>query len=699
MKIARTLALAGSFALVGSSSLFAADEAKPADPKAQPKITFDEHIVPIFREHCLSCHNQNEAKSDLALDTYARTMAGGAGGEVVVAGDIDSSRLYALVAHTETPKMPPSQDRIADAKVEMLKKWILGGALENSGSKAKIKPKLDLQLTVTEGNKPSGPPAMPEKFWRQPFVHAVRSGSSTGIASSPWAPLVAVAGQKQIILYNSDTTELLTILAYPEGIPHVLKFSRDGSVLLAGGGRGGASGKVVLFDVKSGKRITEIGDELDAILAADVSNDLSLVALGGPKKMVRVYSVTDGSLVYELKKHTDWITSLEFSPDGTLLASSDRSAGLLIWEAAAGREYQNLTGHTGAVTDVSWRSDSKVLASASEDASIKIWSIDNGKLVKSWPAHRGALCVEFGMNGNLVSGGRDKKAQIWNIEGASLAVSPEQPDMVLEAVLSWDGKRAIVGDWSGACNAIDAKTGKQVGALSANPLPLEQRVGALAQRATELQQAAKTAEEALAAYKAEIAAKKEAEQQAFNKSNFNLSEIKRLEEAKPKLEREVPTKQRQTKEHAAKIKELQAKLTEAKANEKKAADAVAKNPESPNSKQILKIAQERVAKLTGDVTAAEAAAKTLEAELSDATKKLAEATKQLPVARTQVKPLKDALDRAVTARTEAEKLLPEKIAAAQAAVEAAAVGQREAAQAAADKAEFDKLGPQASVAN
>ena len=118
MKIARTLALAGSFALVGSSSLFAADEAKPADPKAQPKITFDEHIVPIFREHCLSCHNQNEAKSDLALDTYARTMAGGAGGEVVVAGDIDSSRLYALVAHTETPKMPPSQDRIADAKVE-----------------------------------------------------------------------------------------------------------------------------------------------------------------------------------------------------------------------------------------------------------------------------------------------------------------------------------------------------------------------------------------------------------------------------------------------------------------------------------------------------------------------------------------------------------------------------------------------------
>ena len=34
------------------------------------------------------------------------------------------------------------------------------------------------------------------------------------------------------MLHNSDTGELLTILAYPEGVPHVLKFSRDGSVLL-----------------------------------------------------------------------------------------------------------------------------------------------------------------------------------------------------------------------------------------------------------------------------------------------------------------------------------------------------------------------------------------------------------------------------------------------------------------------------------
>ncbi len=43
---------------------------------ADDKITFDDHIKPIFREHCLSCHNQNQKKSDLALDTYGATLAG-----------------------------------------------------------------------------------------------------------------------------------------------------------------------------------------------------------------------------------------------------------------------------------------------------------------------------------------------------------------------------------------------------------------------------------------------------------------------------------------------------------------------------------------------------------------------------------------------------------------------------------------------
>ena len=46
----------------GLSAAAQADEAKP-DDKATPKVTFEEHVQAIFRQHCFSCHGPNEAKS------------------------------------------------------------------------------------------------------------------------------------------------------------------------------------------------------------------------------------------------------------------------------------------------------------------------------------------------------------------------------------------------------------------------------------------------------------------------------------------------------------------------------------------------------------------------------------------------------------------------------------------------------------
>src|SRR4029077_19529598 len=97
-------------------------------------------------------------------------------------------------------------------------------------------------------------------------------------------------------------------------------------------------GKVIVFDVQTGKRVFEVGAEYDAVLAAEISSNHGLIALGGPKKIVKVCSTKDGELQYEMKKHTDWITAIEFSPDGVLLATGDRGNGLIVWESNTGRE-------------------------------------------------------------------------------------------------------------------------------------------------------------------------------------------------------------------------------------------------------------------------------------------------------------------------------------------------------------------------
>ena len=462
--------------LVGATSVAGAQEAKPADK--MEKITYTDHILPILRAKCAACHSADQAKGGLVVDSYTGLMAGGASGEVVTGGDVDASRLYDLISHKAEPKMPPKEPKMPDDQLALFKKWIEGGALETLDSKAKIKkPAFTLGTAVISSGKPEGPPPMPEKLPTDPAIVSPRGGAVTAMAASPWAPLIAVSSHKQVLLYNTQELRLVGILPFPEGQPYVLKFSRNSSLLLAGGGRGGQSGRVVVWDVKTGQRVFEVGNEYDAVMAADISADNSQIALGGPRKIVRVYSTKDGELMYEIKKHTDWVTALEFSPDGVLLATGDRSNGLFVWEAFTGREFYVLNGHQAAISSVSWRLDANILASASEDTTIKLWEMGNGGQVKSWGAHGGgAAAVQFTRDGRLFSTGRDLVSKLWDQNGAQQRAFPALADLGLEVAFSSEDDRAFAGDWSGTVRSWNAKDGAELTALRTNPAPLAARI-------------------------------------------------------------------------------------------------------------------------------------------------------------------------------------------------------------------------------
>lgn len=462
--------------VVGLCVSFAFAEEKPA-PKEE-KITFEQHILPIFREKCGSCHNANDKKGDLVLDNYGLAMQGGASGEVIRSdGDASLSQLFLVISHQSEPKMPPAQPKLPDEQLTLIRRWIEGGALENSGSKAKAKKNMSVTKVTVSNQRPAGPPPMPENLPLNPLVVASRGNGATALAANPWSPLVAVAGHKQVVLFDTRTREVAGVLPFPEGVAHVLKFSRDGQWLLAGGGRGGHSGKVVLWDVKTGKRIAEVGNEYDIVLAADISPDHTQVALGGPKKIVRVYDTSTGELLYEKNKHTDWITAIEFSPDGVLLATADRSNGLVVWEAFTGREFYFLTGHTAAITDVSWSADSNVLATCSEDTTIRLWEMQNGGQIKNWGAHGGGvLAVEFTRDNRIASAGRDNMAKLWDMNGAAIRGFPGMTDIGMEVAFDSENDYILAGDLNGVISVWNAKDGAVVGQLTTNPPILAQQI-------------------------------------------------------------------------------------------------------------------------------------------------------------------------------------------------------------------------------
>jgi WD40 repeat protein len=474
------------------------------------KLTYDDHIRPMLENKCFSCHNPDKKKGGLELTSYSGLMNGGSGGAVVDAGNPSGSRLWTCSTKKEEPFMPPEGAPLEPKDLAMLSKWIEGGVLQAKGSVAKAsnKPKVDLSFAGGAG-KPTGAVARPENVLLEPVIVTPRTSAVIAMAASPWTSLLAVAGQKQILLYDTDSHDLAGILPYAEGYARSLKFSANGSLLIMGGGRGGKIGHAIVWDVKTGKRVTEIGKEFDQVMSADISPDHRKVILATNTKKVKCFDVATGEQLYLIAKHTEWVTGADFSPDGILLATADRNGNVFVWEADNGGEFYNLGQHKGSVTDLAWRADSNILASCSADGIITTWEMKTGKQVATWGAHGGNVqSVSFLPDGRLLSCGADGTTAMWAIDGKRLqhAQGIKQADQVAKVVGLYDSKSFVSSNWLGEIRFFESETGREFTQVSSNPPKLADRLASSEKRLAELIPALTPAEAAVKAAEAGIPA-------------------------------------------------------------------------------------------------------------------------------------------------------------------------------------------------
>ena len=436
--------------------------ALPAVAAVPEKVTYEDHVLPILQNACNNCHNPDKKKAGLDLSTYGASLTGSDGGKVIKPGDAAGSMLLKTIKGTEEPFMPPKGDRLSANEIAIIEKWIATRALESLTSKGAPVANAVAEAKVSL-ERPAGPPPMPVNVPKAPVMDPPRSNALIALAASPWAPLTAVGGQKQVLLYHSDTLELMGVLPFPEGLPTIVRFSRNGELVMGGGGVGAKSGKVALWKVATGERIATVGNEVDQVLAADLSPDQKTIALGGPNRLLKFYNTKDGSLIRSVKKHTDWVTAIAYSPDGSLLASADRAGGITVWEAANGEEAITLPGHKTAVNAIAFMPG--LLASAGQDGTVVLWDIAEGKERKKWTAHAGGVeFVDFTPDGRIVSCGRDKLAKVWDQTGKALLTTQPLPEIALRAVLAED--TVLAGDWSGNVQAYTlADGGKPFGEL------------------------------------------------------------------------------------------------------------------------------------------------------------------------------------------------------------------------------------------
>ena len=384
-------------------------------------------VQEILRQHCTSCHNEDQPRADLVLTSLDKILAGSASGPVVVPGDPQASPLYLLAAHLESPKMPPNKPRLSQRELTKLSKWISTGPPQGTSplSLAQVRP-------LSENN----------------IIRAM--------AVSPIAPILAIAGNGQVLLVDAQSNTL-SDRAIDVGDQEIsaIVFSKDGQRLWIAAGTPAESGVLHSWSIPEERYLGSLGNETDTINTLDESQTSKEVAIGTTRRLLKILS-SEGDSEKALAKHTDWVTSTAYSNDGILVASGDRFGSIIAWDPLAGTEFSTLRGHTGMITSIHWSPNGDSLLSSSLDGAVRVWNMHDASTLKSWQAHdKGVATAGILAGGDLVTLGKNGIVSAWSSPFESddlptLLWQKSMDDEIITGDVGNHGKTIAVTDATGS---------------------------------------------------------------------------------------------------------------------------------------------------------------------------------------------------------------------------------------------------------
>ncbi len=125
-------------AVPGCTSIDEGPETRPAgEPvlsaaqlrEAQGGVDFERHVRPILEARCLACHDGKEMPGQYSLATREEAFRAGPKGPRIVPGHANQSLLYVSISTgNHALSMPVVGIRVAAEDIQVLRRWIDGGA-------------------------------------------------------------------------------------------------------------------------------------------------------------------------------------------------------------------------------------------------------------------------------------------------------------------------------------------------------------------------------------------------------------------------------------------------------------------------------------------------------------------------------------------------------------------------------------------
>jgi mono/diheme cytochrome c family protein len=387
-----TLLLSAAFASTGLGA--AAPKMEKEDPNAP--VSYFRKIRPILQAQCQGCHQPAKAKGGYVMTDFAKLVAGGEDcakdkKQAIVAKAPEKSFLVEQITPKDgAAEMPPKKAPVPPADIQLIRRWINEGAIDDTPANARQRYDLD------------HPPV-----YERPTV-------ITSIDYSPDGLLLAVAGFHEVVLWKGDGSEMVArLIGLSERIQSV-RFSPDGKRLVAVGGRPAQMGEVQIWDVEKHKLILSVPVGFDTVYGASWSPDGKSVAFGCPDNTLRAIDAETGKQVLQGTSHSDWVLGTVFTHEGDKLVSVGRDMSTKLTEVASQRFIDNISSITpgalrGGLQTVARHPQRDEFLVGGADGVPQAYRIvrkvqrrigDNALCIRKWPSMEGRIySMEFAPDG------------------------------------------------------------------------------------------------------------------------------------------------------------------------------------------------------------------------------------------------------------------------------------------------------------